>query len=54
MDFSDILSRLTILIDSIQYDETTLPEVYDDLVTLATDVEDSIVYGEDFSFEDLD
>ena len=54
MDFSDILSRLTILIDSIQYDETTLPEVYDDLVALATDVEDSITYGEDFSFEDLD
>jgi hypothetical protein len=54
MDFSDILSRLTILIDSIQYDETTLPEVYDDLVVLTTDIEDLITYGEGFSFEDLD
>lgn len=54
MDLSDIISRLSIIIDAIEYDEMNLSEVYDSLVSLNNDIEESFDHTSDFSFDDLD
>lgn len=57
MDHSTIINRLEVVIDSVEYEEMGLTEVYDALVLLVSDIESSLDYDADFGnvqFEDLD
>jgi len=57
MDQGEILSRLEVVIDKIEYDEIGLGEVYDFLTSLVSDIEFSTDYDADFGsieFDDLD
>ena len=57
MDQGDIITRLEVIIDKIEYDETSMGEVYDMLTSLVSDIEFSIDYDADFGdvqFDDLD
>jgi len=57
MDQGNIISRLEVIVDAIEYDEMVLSDVYDALVSLVNDIESTIDYDADFGdvqFEDLD
>ena len=56
MDQGDILSRLEVITDKIEYEELDLKEVYDALILLISDIEFSTDYNSDFGdirFDDL-
>ena len=57
MDTGDILSRLEVIIDKIEYEELDLKTVYDSLTELISDIEYSSDYDADFGdirFDELD
>ena len=57
MDQGDIITRLEVIIDKIEYDETSMGEVYDLLTSLVSDIEFHTDYDADFGdvqFDDLD
>lgn len=57
MDTGDILSRLEVIVDKIEYEELDLKTVYDSLTELISDIEFSSDYDADFGdvrFDDLD
>ena len=57
MDQGDIITRLEVIIDKIEYDETSMGEIYDMLTSLVSDIEFSTDYDADFGdvqFDDLD
>ena len=57
MDQGDILSRLEVIVDKIEYEELDLKAVYDSLTELISDIEFSSDYDADFGdirFDDLD
>ena len=57
MDQGDILTKLEVIIDKIEYDEISISEVYDFLTSLVSDIEFSTDYDADFGdvqFDDLD
>ena len=57
MDTGDILSRLEVIVDKIEYEELDLKTVYDALSELISDIEFSSDYDADFGdvrFDDLD
>jgi hypothetical protein len=57
MDQGDILTRLEVVIDKIEYDEIGIGEVYDMLTSLVSDIEFHTDYDADFGdvqFDDLD
>ena len=57
MDIADIISRLEVVIDNIEFEEISLPEVYDALTLLINDIEASSDFDADFGdirFDDLD
>ena len=57
MDQGDILSRLEVIVDKIEYEELDLKAVYDTLTELISDIEFSSDYDADFGdvrFDDLD
>ena len=57
MDIGDILSRLEVIVDKIEYEELDLKTVYDSLTELISDIEFSSDYDADFGdvrFDDLD
>jgi|TARA_B100000424_G_C22582622_1_gene327400 hypothetical protein len=56
MDITDIISRLEVIIDNIEYEETTITEVQEALVLLVSDLESSSNFDADFGdiqFDDL-
>ena len=57
MDITDIISRLEVITDNIEFEEITINEVYDALTLLINDIETSsnfdAVFG-DVRFDDLD
>ncbi len=48
MDITDIISRLEVITDNIEYEETNINEVYDLLITLISDIETSSNFDTDF------
>jgi hypothetical protein len=57
MDTGDILSRLEVITDKIEYEELDLKAVYDSLTELISDIEYSSDYDADFGdirFNELD
>lgn len=57
MDTGDILSRLEVITDKIEYEELDLKSVYESLIELISDIEYSSDYDADFGdvrFDDLD
>lgn len=57
MDIGNIISRLEIVIDAIEYEEMNLNEVYDSLVELVNEAVSDTDYDADFGdiqFDDLD
>ena len=56
MDQGEIISRLEIVIDKIEYDEISIGEVYNFLTSLVSDMEFTSDYDADFGdvqFDDL-
>ena len=57
MDIADIISRLEVVIDNIEFEEISIMEVQDTLVSLVNDIESSSNFDADFGdvrFDDLD
>ena len=57
MDITDIISRLEVITDNIEFEEITINEVYDALTLLINDIETSSNFDADFGdvrFDDLD
>ena len=57
MDITDIISRLEVITDDIEFEEITITEVYDALTLLINDIETSSNFDVDFGdirFDDLD
>ena len=57
MDITDIISRLEVITDNIEFEEITINEVYDALTLLINDIETSSNFDADFGdvrFGDLD
>ena len=57
MDITDIISRLEVITDNIEFEEITITEVYDALTLLINDIETSSNFDVDFGdvrFDDLD
>ena len=57
MDIADIISRLEVVIDNIEYEEISISEVQDNLKSLINDIEFSTNFDADFGdvrFDDLD
>ena len=57
MDIADIISRLEIVIDNIEFEEISITEVQDTLISLVNDIESSSNFDADFGdvrFDDLD
>ena len=57
MDIADIISRLEVVIDNIEFEEISITEVQDTLVSLVNDIESSSNFDADFGdvrFYDLD
>ena len=57
MDITDIISRLEVITDNIEFEEITVTEVHDALTLLINDIETSSNYDSDFGdvrFDDLD
>ena len=56
MDKGDILSRIEIIVDKIEYEELDLREVHEALTLLISDIEYSTDYDSDYGdvrFDDL-
>ena len=56
MDIADIISRLEVVIDNIEFEEISITEVQDTLVSLVNDIESSSNFDADFGemhFDDL-
>ena len=57
MDIADIISRLEVIIDNIEFEETSITEIQDTLISLINDIESSSNFDADFGdirFDDLD
>jgi len=57
MDITDIISRLEVVVDNIEYEEANISQVYDALTLLISDIESSANFDADFGnigFDDLD
>ena len=57
MDITDIISRLEVITDNIEFEEITITEVHDALTSLINDIETSSNFDADFGdiqFNDLD
>ena len=57
MDITDIISRLEVVLDDIEFEEITINEVQEALTLLVSDLESSSNFDADFGdigFEDLD
>ena len=57
MDIADIISRLEVVIDNIEFEEISITEVQDTLISLVNDIESSSNFDADFGdiqFNDLD
>ena len=57
MDITDIISRLEVITDNIEFEEITVTEVHDALTLLINDIETSSNFDVDFGdvrFDDLD
>ena len=57
MDIADIISRLEVVIDNIEFEEISIAEVQDTLISLVNDIESSSNFDADFGdvrFDDLD
>jgi hypothetical protein len=57
MDIADIISRLEVVIENIEYEEISIVEVQDNLKSLVNDIEFSTDFDLDFGdvrFDDLD
>ena len=57
MDIADIISRLEVVIDNIEFEEISITEVQDTLISLVNDIESSSNFDADFGdvrFADLD
>ena len=57
MDITDIISRLEVITDNIEFEEITINEVYDALTLLINDIETSSNFDADFGdvrFDGLD
>jgi hypothetical protein len=57
MDIADIISRLEVVIDNIEFEEISIIEVQDTLISLVNDIESSSNFDADFGdvrFDDLD
>ena len=57
MDIADIISRLEVITDNIEFEEITVTEVHDALTLLINDIETSSNFDADFGdvrFDDLD
>ncbi len=57
MDITDIISRLEVVIDNIEFEEISITEVQDTLISLVNDIESSSNFDADFGdvrFDDLD
>ena len=57
MDIADIISRLEVITDNIEFEEITITEVHDALTLLINDIETSSNFDVDFGdirFDDLD
>jgi hypothetical protein len=57
MDIADIISRLEVVIDNIEFEEISVTEVQDTLISLVNDIESSSNFDADFGdvrFDDLD
>jgi hypothetical protein len=57
MDITDIISRLEVITDNIEFEEITITEVHDALTLLISDIETSSDFDADFGdirFDDLD
>ena len=56
MDIADIISRLEVVIDNIEFEEISITEVQDTLISLVNDIESSSNFDADFGdvrFDDL-
>ena len=56
MDIADIISRLEVVIDNIEFEEISITEVQDNLISLVNDIESSSNFDADFGdvrFDDL-
>ena len=57
MDITDIISRLEVITDNIEFEEITITEIHDALISLINDIETSSNFDADFGdvrFDDLD
>ena len=57
MDITDIISRLEVITDNIEFEEITITEVHDALTLLISDIETSSGFDADFGdiqFDHLD
>ena len=57
MDITDIISRLEVVIDNIEFEEISIIEVKETLISLVNDIESSSNFDADFGdvrFDDLD
>jgi|TARA_E500000318_G_C3490725_1_gene184210 hypothetical protein len=57
MDIADIISRLEVVIDNIEFEEISITEVQDTLISLVNDIESSSNFDADFGdvrFDNLD
>jgi len=54
MDHADIIARLSLITEGIEYNEINLSEVYDTLIELINDIEYSQDDYDNFGFDDLD
>ena len=57
MDITDIISRLEVITDNIEFEEITITEVHDALTLLISDIETTSGFDADFGdirFDDLD
>ena len=57
MDIADIISRLEVVIDNIEFEEISITEVQDTLISLVNDIESLSNFDADFGdvrFDDLD
>ena len=57
MDITNIISRLEVITDNIEFEEITVTEVHDALTLLINDIETSSNFDADFGdvrFDDLD
>jgi len=57
MDIADIISRLEVVLDNIEYEDINITEIQEALISLVNDLETSSNFDTDFGdigFNDLD